>query len=84
MEKLKKILAVGTKVAILIKKVKADGKLDMADAVHVVPFVTDLPESIAALADFKEAIAEIKAIDVASGLGLVQFIDAQVKLVEKA
>lgn len=84
MEKLKAVLRVATDVVILIKKVKQDGKLDMTDSLHVIPFVQKLPEHIKALADIKEVFEELKGIDVASGLGLVQFIDGEVKRVEKA
>lgn len=84
MTKLKKILSVATDVAILVKKVKEDGEINMNDTVHAIPFVQKLPEHIKALADWKEAVEELKAITVTSGLDLVQFVDSEVKRVEKA
>lgn len=84
MEKLKKILNVVTDVVILVKKVKEDGKLDMTDTIHAVPFVQKIPDHIKAIAEWKEAVEELKAISVASGLELVQFVDSEVKRIEKA
>lgn len=84
MKKLKAILSVVADVVILVKKVKEDGKLDMTDAVHVLPFVQKLPDHIKAFSELKEAFEEAKEIDVASGLDLIQFIDSEVKRVEKA
>jgi hypothetical protein len=84
MVKVKAILSVVTEVAILAKKVKADGKLDMTDTVHVIPFVQKLPEHIKAISDWSEALEEIKKIDLASGIVLVQFVDGEIKKIEKA
>lgn len=84
MTKVKAVLSVIADIAIIVKKVKADGKLDLNDSLHVIPFAQKLPEHIAALSNLQEAFEEIKSITVASGLDLVQFIDSKVKEVEKA
>jgi hypothetical protein len=84
MEKVKKILEVAADVAVLVKRVRADGKIDLNDTIHVVPFVQKLPAHIEAISAWKEAVAEIKAINVPTGLALVTFIDEKVKLVERA
>lgn len=84
MEKAKAILSVLADVAVLVKKVKSDGKLDMSDTIHVLPFVQKLPEHIKAISEFREAAEELKGIDVAGGIVLIQHVDSLIKKIEKA
>jgi hypothetical protein len=56
----------------------------MSDTVHAVPFVQKIPAHIKAISEWKEAVEELKKIELASGIVLVQFVDSEIKRIEKA
>ena len=76
-EQLKELIIVG-------KKVKADGKVDANDLVHVIGLLPKLPTMIDAFKDLGEAIEEGKDIDVTEIIALIQKVNSLVKEIEKA
>jgi hypothetical protein len=71
-------------VAILIKKISADKKVDIADIAHLIAFLPKIDDIIASLKDLGQAVEEGKDIDVAEVVGLIQSIHKKLKEVEAA
>lgn len=71
-------------VAILIKKISADQKVDIADVAHLIAFLPKIDDIIASLKDLGQAVEEGKDIDVAEVVGLIQSIHKKLKEVEVA
>lgn len=83
-EKIEAILDDVKELVIVAKKIKEDGKVDLADLPHVIAIIPKLGKF---LEDFKaigEAIEEGKDIDVAEIVALIQAISAKIKEIEKA
>lgn len=83
-EKIEAILGNVKELVIIGKKVKADGKVDLADLPHVIALVPKLPKFIEDFKAIGEAVDEGKDIDVAEVVGLIQKIHALVKEIEAA
>jgi len=78
------ILDVLGDLSIVFKKVKADGKFDLNDTVHVLPVINKVPEYVEKISKYKEAFAELKKPSVSKFLKLVTIVDKKVKEFEKA
>lgn len=83
-EKIEAILGDIKELVIVGKKVKADGKVDLADLPHVIALVPKLPKFIEDFKAIGEAVEEGKDIDVAEVVGLIQKVHALVKEIEAA
>ena len=83
-EKIEAILDDVKELVIVAKKIKADGKVDLADLPHVIAIIPKLGKFIE---DFKasvEAVEEGKDIDIPEIVALIQAISAKIKEIEKA
>jgi len=83
-EKVEAILEDLKEVAIVAKKVKHDGKVDLADLPHVMALLPKLPKFFEDFKAIGEAVEEGKDFDVAEVIGLIQKVHAMVKEVETA
>ena len=83
-EKIESIADSLKEVAILIKKISADKKVDIADIAHLVAFLPKIDEIIASMKDLGKAVEEGKDIDVAEIVSLIQKIHGKLKEVEEA
>jgi hypothetical protein len=83
-EKIEAIADSLKEVAILIKKISADKKVDITDIAHLVAFLPKIDEIIASMKDFGQAVEEGKDIDVAEIVALIQKIHGKLKEVEEA
>jgi hypothetical protein len=83
-EKIEAIADSLKEVAILIKKISADKKVDIADIAHLVAFLPKIDEIIASMKDLGQAVEEGKDIDVAEIVALIQKIHGKLKEVEEA
>lgn len=83
-EKIEAIADSLKEVAILIKKISADKKVDIADIAHLVAFLPKIDEIIASMKDLGKAVEEGKDIDVAEIVSLIQKIHGKLKEVEEA
>lgn len=83
-EKIEAIVKNLKDVIILTKVIREDGKVDLNDLPAVVAFLPKLPSLIEDFKAIGEAYAEIKDIDVAEVVHLIQKINEAVKEVEQA
>ena len=83
-EKIEAIADSLKEVAILIKKISADKKVDIADIAHLVAFLPKIDEIIGSMKDLGQAVEEGKDIDVAEIVALIQKIHGKLKEVEEA
>lgn len=83
-EKIEAILENVKELVIIGKKVKEDGKVDLADLPHVIALLPKLPKMIEDFKALSDAIEEGKDLDVSEVVDLIQKIAAKVKEVEKA
>jgi hypothetical protein len=83
-EKIEAIADSLKEVAILIKKISADKKVDITDIAHLVAFLPKIDEIIASMKDLGQAVEEGKDIDVAEIVALIQKIHGKLKEVEEA
>jgi hypothetical protein len=83
-EKIEAIADSLKEVAILIKKISADKKVDIADIAHLVAFLPKIDEILASMKDLGQAVEEGKDIDVAEIVSLIQKIHGKLKEVEEA
>ncbi len=83
-EKIEAIADSLKEVAILIKKISADKKVDIADIAHLVAFLPKIDEILASMKDLGQAVEEGKDIDVAEIVALIQKIHGKLKEVEEA
>lgn len=83
-EKIESIADSLKEVAILIKKISADKKVDISDIAHLVAFLPKIDDIIASLKGIGEAVEEGKDIDVAEIVVLIQAIHKKLKEVEEA
>ena len=65
-------------------KIMADGKVDLADLPHAVALLSDVNEMIENFKNLKEAIGEIKDIDSAEAIAIVQKLYEAGKNIEEA
>lgn len=71
-------------IAVIAKKISADGKLSVEDIGHAIELGKRVPSIMAAVKLVDEAVLEAKDIDVAEVISLIQSVAAKVKAVEKA
>ncbi len=71
-------------IAILIKKISADKKVDIADVAHLIAFLPKIDDIISSLKGIGEAVEEGKDIEVAEIVALIQAIHGKLKEVEQA
>lgn len=83
-EKIEAIVKNLKDVIILTKVIREDGKVDLNDLPVIVAFLPKLPSLIEDFKAIGEAYAEIKDIDVAEVIHLIQKINEAVKEVEQA
>jgi hypothetical protein len=83
-EKIEAILDDVKELVIIAKKVKEDGKVDLADLPHVISLLPKLGKFIEDFKAIGEAVEEGKDIDVAELVSLIQEITAKIKEIEKA
>lgn len=83
-EKIEAIADSLKEVAILIKKISADKKVDISDIAHLVAFLPKIDEIIASIKDLGQAVEEGKDIDVAEIVALIQKIHGKLKEIEAA
>ena len=83
-EKIEAILSDIKELVIVAKKVKVDGKIDLADLPHVIALLPKLGKFVEDFKSFGEAVEQGKDIDVAEVVGLIQKIHSMVKEVEAA
>lgn len=83
-EKIEALLKSVKQLVILAKKIKEDGKVDLNDLPHIVAFLPVLPQIIENFKEVSKAWGEIKDIDAAELINLIQVIDQAVKEIEQA
>jgi hypothetical protein len=83
-EKIEAIADSLKEVAILIKKISADKKVDIQDIAHLVAFLPKIDDIILSMKDLGKAVEEGKDIDVAEIVALIQKIHSKLKEVEQA
>ena len=83
-EKIEAIAESLKEVAILIKKISADKKVDIQDIAHLVAFLPKIDDIILSMKDLGKAVEEGKDIDVAEIVALIQKIHSKLKEVEQA
>jgi ABC-type oligopeptide transport system ATPase subunit len=83
-EKIEAIAESLKEVAILIKKISADKKVDIQDIAHLVAFLPKIDDIILSMKDLGKAVEEGKDIDVAEIVSLIQKIHSKLKEVEEA
>jgi hypothetical protein len=83
-EKIEAIADSLKEVAILIKKISADKKVDISDIAHLVAFLPKIDDIIASMKDLGQAVEEGKDIDVAEIVVLIQKIHSKLKEIEQA
>jgi len=83
-EKIEAILDDVKELIIVAKKIKEDGKVDLADLPHVIAIIPKLGKFIENFKAIGEAIEEGKDIDVAEIVALIQAVSAKIKEIEKA
>ena len=83
-DKIEAILDDVKDLVIVAKKIKADGKVDLADLPHVIAIIPKLGQFIEDFKAIGEAVEEGKDIDVTEIVSLIQKITAMIKEVEKA
>ena len=76
-ESLKKLVIAG-------KKISADKKIGIEDLGVIVGLASDAPKIIESFSDLGEAFAEVKDIDVAEAIVLIQAISKKIKEIEVA
>lgn len=83
-EKIEAVAESLKEVAILIKKISADKKVDIADIAHLIAFLPKIDDIIASLKDLGQAVEEGKDIDVAEIVSIIQSIHKKLKEIEEA
>lgn len=83
-EKIESIAESLKDVAILIKKISADKKVDIADISHLIAFLPKIDDIIASIKDLGQAVEEGKDIDVAEIVSIIQSIHKKLKEIEVA
>ena len=83
-EKIEAILDDVKELIIVAKKIKEDGKVDLAGLPHVIAIISKLGKFIENFKAIGEAIEEGKDIDVAEIVALIQAVSAKIKEIEKA
>jgi hypothetical protein len=83
-EKIEAIAESLKEIAILIKKISADKKVDIQDLAHLVAFLPKIDNIIVSIKDIGQAVEEGKDIDVAEIVDLIQKIHSKLKEVEQA
>lgn len=76
-ESLKKLVIAG-------KKISEDGKVGVEDIAHLVKLMTEANEIVKSFKDLGEAFEEVKDLDVAEVIALIQVISKKIKEVEAA
>ena len=70
-------------LAILIKKVSKDQKLDIQDLAYLVEFLPKLGGIIDSIKDFGEAVEEGKDIDLVEVVSLIQAFHSKIKEIKE-
>jgi hypothetical protein len=83
-EKIESIAESLKEVAILIKKISADKKVDIQDIAHLVAFLPKIDDIILSMKDLGQAVEEGKDIDVAEIVALIQKIHSKLKEIQAA
>ena len=83
-EKIEAILDDVKELVIAAKKIKADGKVDLADLPHVISIIPKLGKFIEDFKAIGEAVEEGKDIDVAEIVALIQAVSSKIKQIEQA
>lgn len=83
-EKIEAILNDVKEVVIVAKKIKEDGKVDLADLPHVIAIIPKLGQFIEDFKAVGEAVEEGKDIDITEIVSLIQKITKMVNEIEKA
>lgn len=81
-EKIEAIAESLKEVAILIKKISADKKVDISDIAHLVAFLPKIDDIILSIKDLGQALEEGKDIDVSEIVDLIQKIHGKLKEIE--
>lgn len=83
-EKIEAIVESLSHVAIAAKKITADKKVSIEDLPAAMDLLVKLPGIVESFRELSSAWAEVKDIDVAEVVKLIQLLDAKVKSVEQA
>jgi len=83
-DKIEAILNDVKEIVIVAKKIKEDGKVDLADLPHVIAIIPKLGQFIEDFKAVGEAVEEGKDIDMAEIVSLIQKITKMVNEIEKA
>ena len=83
-EKIEAILNDVKEIVIVAKKIKEDGKVDLADLPHVIAIIPKLGQFIEDFKAVGEAVEEGKDIDMSEIVSLIQKITKMVNEIEKA
>jgi len=83
-EKIEAIAESLKEVAILIKKISADKKVDIQDVAHLVAFLPKIEGIISSIKELGQAVEEGKDIDVAEIVVLIQKMHSKIKEIEAA
>jgi hypothetical protein len=83
-EKIEEIKESLKKLVIAVKKISADKKVDLNDLVHVMALLPELPAIIASIKEVGEAFEELKDVDVAEAIALIQSVHQALKEIENS
>lgn len=83
-EKIEAVAESLKKLAIAGKKISEDKKIGLEDLGVIVALASDAPKIIESFSALGEAFAEVKDIDVAEAIQLIQIISKKIKEIEVA
>lgn len=83
-EKIEAIVESLTHVAVAAKKISADKKISLEDVPAAMELLVKLPGIVDSVKELGAAWSEVKDVDVAEVVQLIQLLDKKVKLVEQA
>lgn len=72
------------KAVIAGKKISADGKIGLDDVAHVIALASEFPAMLESFKKFGEAFEEVKDVDVAEAVALIQSFHKAIKEIEAA
>lgn len=83
-EKVEKIVDSIGYVVVAAKKISSDKKVNLEDLPAAMELLMKAPEIVNSFKELGDAFQEIKDVDVAEVVSLIQKIDAKIKEIEKA
>ena len=83
-EKIEKMLDIVEEVAVAAKKIAADKKVDVNDIPAAISLLVSMASKVEDMKNLGEVVEEVKDIDIAEVVRLIQKADAIVKKIEAA